>query len=117
MSKNALKDSCAKLSSQVNEQVTILQQQQHLIRLFENFGNQLEKATISHTWRNCNQIYNDTHAKLEEICATSNLNELKEMCLYILWNILKYRQIHKQALYNYFFSKYYISSPNLEQIF
>ncbi|ETO16541.1 hypothetical protein RFI_20798 [Reticulomyxa filosa] len=51
-------------------------QQQHLMKLFKVFGNKIEKMTILQTWRNFNQIYVDTQGKLEEICATSNLNEL-----------------------------------------
>ncbi|ETN99315.1 hypothetical protein RFI_38166 [Reticulomyxa filosa] len=52
-------------------------------------------------------------------------NELKitrEMCLHILWNILKYpkhikyRQIHKQALYNYLSKKCRTLCADFEQI-
>ncbi|ETO35655.1 hypothetical protein RFI_01407 [Reticulomyxa filosa] len=107
-------------------------QQQHLMSLFYNFGNRFEKTTISQTWRNYNQIYSDTLEKLREMCATSNLNELKEenelkilreMRLHILWNILKYpkhikyRQIHKQALYNNLFSKCHQLGADFEQVF
>ncbi|ETO33457.1 hypothetical protein RFI_03650 [Reticulomyxa filosa] len=89
------------------------------------------KTTILKIWRNCNEIYVDTQEKLREICATSNLhgfqgeNELKiirEMCLHILWNILKYpkhikyRQIHKQALYNYLFQKCHTLGADFEQV-
>ncbi|ETO01232.1 hypothetical protein RFI_36208 [Reticulomyxa filosa] len=101
------------------------------MKLFQSFGTKLEKTTISQTWKNCNQIYFDTLEKLREICATSDLNELKEenelkisreMCLHILWNILKYpkhikyRQINEQALYNYLFQKYHALGANLEKI-
>ncbi|ETO05390.1 hypothetical protein RFI_32006 [Reticulomyxa filosa] len=107
----------------------MLQEQHHLLRLFEYFGDKLKKTTISQTWKNYNQIYVDTYEKLEDICATSNLNEFqeenelkinREMCLHILWNILKYpkhikyRQIHKQALYNYLFQKCHTSGADIE---
>ncbi|ETO02891.1 hypothetical protein RFI_34522, partial [Reticulomyxa filosa] len=115
----------------LTENTTNLQQQQHLMVLFKEIGNQLEKTTISQTWRNCNQIFVDTIMKLTEICATSNLNESqegnelkinREMCLHILWNILKYpkhikyRQIHKQALYNYLFQKCHILGTDFEKV-
>ncbi|ETO05356.1 hypothetical protein RFI_32040 [Reticulomyxa filosa] len=89
----------------------------------------------------------------EKNCATSNLNKLnlnkmyiinikneiiliynrlkeeneikisREMCLLILWNILKYhkyikyRQIHKQVLHNYLFQKCQILCIYYEKIF
>ncbi|ETO16539.1 hypothetical protein RFI_20799, partial [Reticulomyxa filosa] len=117
---------------------TNLQQQHHLMKLLKQFDIKLEKTTISQTWKNYNQIYEDTFEKLREICATSNLNELKEykanvniknelkisreMCLHILWNILKYpkhikyRQIHKQALYNYLFQKCHTLGADFEKV-
>ncbi|ETO01588.1 hypothetical protein RFI_35852 [Reticulomyxa filosa] len=97
--------------------------------LFDNFANIIERTTISQTWRNCNQICVDTSIKLKEICTTSSLhksqeeNEFKierEMCFHILWNILKYpkhikyRQIHKQALYNYLSKKYHTLDAEFE---
>ncbi|ETN99707.1 hypothetical protein RFI_37763 [Reticulomyxa filosa] len=60
----------------LTENTTNLRQQQHLMQLFKEVSNQLEKTTISQTWRNCNRIFVDTLVKLREICATSNLNEL-----------------------------------------
>ncbi|ETN99139.1 hypothetical protein RFI_38343 [Reticulomyxa filosa] len=45
------------------------------------------------------------------------------MCLHILWNILKYpkhikyRQIHKQALYNYLSQKYHTLGADFYQVF
>ncbi|ETN99524.1 hypothetical protein RFI_37946, partial [Reticulomyxa filosa] len=102
------------------------------MELFKNVGNQLEKTTMSQTWRNYNQIFVDTLEKLREICATSNLNEsqeenkikiLREMCLHILWNILKYpkhikyRQIHKQALYNYLSKRCHTLNADFEKVF
>ncbi|ETO07510.1 hypothetical protein RFI_29882 [Reticulomyxa filosa] len=117
---------------------TTLQQQQYLIDLFQYFGTKLEKTTISQTWKNYNQILIDTREKLLEICATSNLsglninemsqeeNELKtirEICLHILRNILKYpkhikyRQIHKQALYNYLSKKCHTLVADFEKVF
>ncbi|ETO00664.1 hypothetical protein RFI_36776, partial [Reticulomyxa filosa] len=108
------------------------------MEVFEHFGDKLEKITISQTWKNCNQIFFDTYEKLEEICATSNLNELnkyemyqeknelkikREMCLHILWNILKYpkhikyRQIHRQTLYDYLFQKCYALRADFEKVF
>ncbi|ETO02190.1 hypothetical protein RFI_35246 [Reticulomyxa filosa] len=45
------------------------------------------------------------------------------MCLHILWNILKYpkhikyRQIHKQALYNYLSKKCHTLGADFEKIF
>ncbi|ETO24631.1 hypothetical protein RFI_12526 [Reticulomyxa filosa] len=125
----------------LTENTTNLQQQQHLMQLFKSVGNRLDKTTISQTWKNCNQIYVDTFEKLREICTTSNLNELntynislllkekdelkiyREMCLHILWNILKYpkhikyRQIHKQALYNYLFQKCHVLCVDFEDVF
>ncbi|ETO36372.1 hypothetical protein RFI_00691, partial [Reticulomyxa filosa] len=113
------------------ENTTNLQQQHYLLSLSKHFGDKLEKKTISQIWKYYNQIYVDTREKLKEICATSNLNELKEenefkmlreMCLHILWNILKhpkhikYRQINKQALYNYLFQKYHTLSANFIQV-
>ncbi|ETO00114.1 hypothetical protein RFI_37345 [Reticulomyxa filosa] len=109
--------------------------------LFEYFGTKLEKTTILQTWKNCNQILVDTRCKLIDICATSDLNELnvlkqknifnwlkeskinREMCLHILWNILKYpkhikyRQIHKQALYNYLSKKCHTLGADFKQVF
>ncbi|ETN97838.1 hypothetical protein RFI_39688 [Reticulomyxa filosa] len=44
------------------------------------------------------------------------------MCLHILWNILKYpkhikyRQINKQALYNYLFEKCHTLCANFEKV-
>ncbi|ETN97971.1 hypothetical protein RFI_39551 [Reticulomyxa filosa] len=44
------------------------------------------------------------------------------MCLHILWNILKYpkhikyRQIHKQALYNYLFQKCHTLFADFEKV-
>ncbi|ETO08165.1 hypothetical protein RFI_29224 [Reticulomyxa filosa] len=119
---------------------TNVKQQQQLVQLHKNFGLQLEKTVISQTWNNCNQIYGDTMAKLREICATSDPNDnkikmingrlkeeneikiLKEMYLHILWNILKYpkhikyRQIHKQALYNYLSQKCHTLGADFEKI-
>ncbi|ETO03367.1 hypothetical protein RFI_34044 [Reticulomyxa filosa] len=110
---------------------TNLQQQHHLMMLFRDFGNKFEKIIISQTWKNNNQVCVDTAMELREICAISNLNksqeknEIKisrEMCLHILWNILKYpkyikyRKIHKQALYNNLFSKCHHVCANLKQI-
>ncbi|ETO02989.1 hypothetical protein RFI_34421, partial [Reticulomyxa filosa] len=115
----------------LTENTTNLQQQHCLMRLFKYFGNKLGKEAISQTWKNYNQIYNDTLVKLKEICATSDLNESqeenelkinREMCLHILWNILKYpkhikyRQIHKQALYNYLFQKCYTLGADFEKV-
>ncbi|ETO35254.1 hypothetical protein RFI_01810, partial [Reticulomyxa filosa] len=117
---------------------TNLQQQQYLMQLFKKFGNQFEKTTISQTWRNCNQIYVDTIEKLNEIFATSNLNELnvnrisieenefkilRRTCLHILWNILKYpkhikyRQINNQALYSYLFSRCHTLDADFGKVF
>ncbi|ETO00124.1 hypothetical protein RFI_37335 [Reticulomyxa filosa] len=45
------------------------------------------------------------------------------MCLHILWNILKYpkhikyRKIHKQALYNYLFQKCHTLGADFEKVF
>ncbi|ETO35268.1 hypothetical protein RFI_01795, partial [Reticulomyxa filosa] len=116
----------------LTENTTNSQQQHYLMDLFRNFGNKLEKITISQTWRNCNNIFIDTHMKLQDICAIANLNDLKEgnelkilreMCLHILWNIskyhkhIKYRQIDYQNLYNCLFSQCYLLDIDLEQIF
>ncbi|ETO34988.1 hypothetical protein RFI_02086 [Reticulomyxa filosa] len=110
---------------------TSLQQQHHLLTLFKCFGNQIETTTILQTWKNYNQIFADTCHKLDDICTTSNLNksqeenELKikrEICLHILWNILKYpkhmkyRQINKQALYYYFTNKCHMSGADFDQV-
>ncbi|ETO35608.1 hypothetical protein RFI_01453 [Reticulomyxa filosa] len=116
----------------LTENTTNLQQQRYLMRLFDNFGYRLEKTTILQTWTNYNQIFIDTYDELEKICATSNLNESqeenelkigREMCLHILWNILKYpkhikyRQIHKQALYNYLSKKCHTLCADFDQVF
>ncbi|ETN98386.1 hypothetical protein RFI_39124 [Reticulomyxa filosa] len=100
--------------------------------LFDNFGYTLEKTTILQTWKNYNQIFMDTYEELTKICETSNLNEseeknelkiIREMCLHILWNILKYpkhikyRQIHKQALYNYLSKKCHTLGADFEKVF
>ncbi|ETO33146.1 hypothetical protein RFI_03960 [Reticulomyxa filosa] len=84
--------------------------------ILKKFGNKLDKITISKVWRNCNQIYADTFEKLREICTNSNLNELnmynmleekneikilREMCLHILWNILRYLKHIKYRIYGY----------------
>ncbi|ETO00746.1 hypothetical protein RFI_36694, partial [Reticulomyxa filosa] len=48
---------------------------------------------------------------------------IREMCLHILWNILKYpkhikyRQIHKQALYNYLSNKCHTLRADFERVF
>ncbi|ETO03146.1 hypothetical protein RFI_34264, partial [Reticulomyxa filosa] len=60
----------------LTENTTNVKQQQQLVQLYKNFGLQLEKTVISQTWNNCNQIYGDTMAKLREMCATSDPNEL-----------------------------------------
>ncbi|ETN99745.1 hypothetical protein RFI_37722, partial [Reticulomyxa filosa] len=111
----------------LTENTITLQQQQYLMDLFQSFGTKLEKTTISQTWKNCNQILVDTRMKLLEICATSNLNESqeeneikinREMCLHILWNItkhIKYRQIHKQALYSYLSQKCHTLGADFEK--
>ncbi|ETO29215.1 hypothetical protein RFI_07913 [Reticulomyxa filosa] len=104
------------------------------MKLFNQFGNKIEKRTILQTWIDCNQIYIETWLKLMEIfiffmkyvlfknkneykceyCQQLNdrlkedneLKILREMCLHILWNILKYpneikyRQINGQCLFN-----------------
>ncbi|ETO36102.1 hypothetical protein RFI_00959, partial [Reticulomyxa filosa] len=105
-------------------------QQHHLLTLFKYFGSKIEKTTILQIWNNYNQIFVDTYYKLQEICATSNLNEPqeenelkihREMCLHILWNILKYpkhikyRKIHKQALYNYLSKKCHTLGADFNQ--
>ncbi|ETO11276.1 hypothetical protein RFI_26097 [Reticulomyxa filosa] len=113
---------------------TNLEQQSQLMKLFNHFGNKIEKRTILQTWIDCNQIYIETWLKLMEIfiffmkyvlfknkneykyefCQQLNdrlkedneLKILREMCLHILWNILKYpnelkyRQINGQCLFN-----------------
>ncbi|ETO09856.1 hypothetical protein RFI_27521 [Reticulomyxa filosa] len=91
------------------------QQQSHLINLLKCFGSKIETKIISQTWKKGNQFYFEAGMKLMEICSASNVNEFKEknelkvireMCLHILWNILKYpkntkyRQISNQSLYN-----------------
>ncbi|ETO34646.1 hypothetical protein RFI_02444 [Reticulomyxa filosa] len=100
------------------------------MRLFKEFGDKLEKTMILQTWRNHNNIFVETRMKLMEICATSNLNELKEnelkilrkICLHILWNILKYpkhikyHQINKQALCDCLFERRHTLSADFEQI-
>ncbi|ETO00711.1 hypothetical protein RFI_36729 [Reticulomyxa filosa] len=113
----------------LTENTTNLQQQHYLMYLVQLFGNKLGKTAILQVWSNCNQILVDTNMKLREICATSNLNELnvneviREMCLHILWNILKYpkhikyRQIHKQALYNYLSKKCHTLGADFECVF
>ncbi|ETO32156.1 hypothetical protein RFI_04961 [Reticulomyxa filosa] len=116
----------------LTENATSFQQQHHLLTLFKHFGSIIEKTILSQIWNNYNQIFVDTYYKLQEICATSNLNELKEekelkilreMCLHILWNILKYpkhikyRQIHKQALYNYLLQKCHTLGADFEYVF
>ncbi|ETO32237.1 hypothetical protein RFI_04881, partial [Reticulomyxa filosa] len=117
------------------EKITVIlsttsQQRLCLVNLLEKFDNKIDKTAILKTWRNCNRIYVDTQEKLREICATSSLHELKEenelkikreMCLHILWNILKYpkhikyRQISKQALYNYLFQKCHTLCADFEK--
>ncbi|ETO35307.1 hypothetical protein RFI_01757 [Reticulomyxa filosa] len=96
--------------------------------LLESFGNKIDKTTILKTWKNHNQIFIDTRIQLQEICATSNLNELirmkhttnmkhkckikfvndrlkelkvlRRMRLHILWNILKYPKYIKYQQIN-----------------
>ncbi|ETO04284.1 hypothetical protein RFI_33113, partial [Reticulomyxa filosa] len=102
----------ANFSNKYNYSIT-LQQQEQLMHLLKVFGYQIDKTTILKTWRNYDNIFVDTLEKLKEICVNSNVNGLKEenefkilreMCLHILWNILKYprhikyHQINEQAL-------------------
>ncbi|ETO15459.1 hypothetical protein RFI_21907 [Reticulomyxa filosa] len=109
-----------------------LGQQSHLMNLFNQFGNKVERVTILQTWKNFSQIYCETREKLREICSTYDINELKEsneikimreMCLHILWNILKhpkkikYRQISNQGLYDNLKRKCYRLGTNVDQIF
>ncbi|ETO34741.1 hypothetical protein RFI_02349 [Reticulomyxa filosa] len=119
------------LGSIVEDDITI-QQQEHLMYLLKIFGNQIDKITILKTWRNYDHIFVDTFEKLKDICVHSNLNGsqeenefkiLREMCLRILWNILKcpkhikYRQINKQALYNNLCSRCDILGADFKQVF
>ncbi|ETO02174.1 hypothetical protein RFI_35262, partial [Reticulomyxa filosa] len=85
----------------------------YVIQLLQVFGNKMDKTIILKTWKQFNQIYLDTLAKLKEISSTYDIsklrsygnnkkiimeenNELKimrEMCLYILWNIISHPKL------------------------
>ncbi|ETO17397.1 hypothetical protein RFI_19925 [Reticulomyxa filosa] len=65
-----------------------------------------------------NKTKNDCNMSQEE----NKLKIIREMCLHILWNILKYtkhikyRQIHKQALYNYLSQKCHTLCADFYQV-
>ncbi|ETO32425.1 hypothetical protein RFI_04691 [Reticulomyxa filosa] len=89
---------------------TTLQQQLHLMELIKKFDNKISKGIIL--------------KNMEKLLKEENELKIKrEMCLHILWNILKYpkhikyRQINKQALYNYLFQKCHQLNVNLKQAF
>ncbi|ETO31223.1 hypothetical protein RFI_05896 [Reticulomyxa filosa] len=54
---------------------TNLEQQEYLMKLFVNFHNKVENATILQAWNSCNQIFYDTYLRLKAICS-NNINEL-----------------------------------------
>ncbi|ETN98233.1 hypothetical protein RFI_39277 [Reticulomyxa filosa] len=115
-----------------------LKQQQNLVKLLEEFDKH-DKETILRTWKQSNQIYLDTSLKLMEISSTYDINKLKiaqkitkesnelkimrEMCLYILWNILyypkimKYRQININSFYKILTQKCYQFNVNIDTLF
>ncbi|ETO00406.1 hypothetical protein RFI_37042 [Reticulomyxa filosa] len=108
-----------------------------LVKLLEE--NKHDKETILRTWKQSNQIYLDTSLKLMEISSTYDINKLKiaqkimkesnelkimrEMCLYILWNILyypkimKYRQININSFYKILTQKCYQFNVNIDTLF
>ncbi|ETO05777.1 hypothetical protein RFI_31619 [Reticulomyxa filosa] len=77
--------------------------------LFKDFGNKLEKETISQTWKITIKFIMIPTNNIRDLC-NFQINEenefkiLRKMCLNILWNILKYpkhikyRQIHKYQM-------------------
>ncbi|ETO33804.1 hypothetical protein RFI_03298 [Reticulomyxa filosa] len=100
--------------------------------LFQMFANKLEKTVILQTWKNSKGLYSKAWNILKEICLTSDINKLenakklkilREMCLHILWNILKYpkyikyRQINSDTLYQKLQLKCNQLSENVNQIF
>ncbi|ETO26509.1 hypothetical protein RFI_10629 [Reticulomyxa filosa] len=122
-------DEVIMILSFIIENNTNFQQQLYLINLLAQFNNKIDKTTILKTWKQCNQIYVDTNSKLMEISFynyKTEENELKimrEICLYILWNILsyptniKYRQINTNSLYQLLKHKCEKSNVNLDQLF
>ncbi|ETO33791.1 hypothetical protein RFI_03310 [Reticulomyxa filosa] len=92
------------------------QQQESLIRLFEDFNDRVNKQTILKIFDECKHNYANAFAKLEQISYIPKIDEkelgiLREMCLQILWNLLnypketKYRQISDRNLYDNLKSK------------
>ncbi|ETO35304.1 hypothetical protein RFI_01759 [Reticulomyxa filosa] len=97
----------------VKENNTPSQHQKLLIKLLRAFDKQISRAVILETWKEYNQIFIETLNHLNMINSARNINEVKEnsvikiireMCIHILWNILKhpanikYRQINHQTL-------------------
>ncbi|ETO34589.1 hypothetical protein RFI_02500 [Reticulomyxa filosa] len=116
----------------LTENTTTLEQQENLLVLLKQFNTKVEKGKITQIWKSCNQFYFNTLVKLREICLINPVNELhedgdlkilREMCLHILWNILKYptnikyRQINYQNLYDNLQSKCYQLGKDVNQIF
>ncbi|ETO30754.1 hypothetical protein RFI_06368 [Reticulomyxa filosa] len=112
--------------------------------LLVKFGTRINKTIILKSWMECNQIYWKTVMKLGAICATTNIYELtfdaykfvwyrieekielkikREICLHILWNILKYpknmkyQQISTKSLYDNLKWKCYQLDANIDEIF
>ncbi|ETO27328.1 hypothetical protein RFI_09804 [Reticulomyxa filosa] len=101
------------------------------MRLFEWFGGKVEKAIILQIWKDSNQFYTEALTKLKQICSFDSINEfkqdnkvkiMKELCLHIFWNLLKYpkdlkyRQISSKYLYNNLQSKCHQVGENMDKI-
>ncbi|ETO23956.1 hypothetical protein RFI_13202, partial [Reticulomyxa filosa] len=115
----------------ITQNKTPAQQQQYLIQLLRDFSFHFTKKTILDIWMKCNQIYADTLWNLK--CLYSNLDVgqikennklriMREMCIYILGNILnspiniKYRQINNDYLYQNLKRKCELLNVDIKQI-
>ncbi|ETO34121.1 hypothetical protein RFI_02972 [Reticulomyxa filosa] len=125
-------EEATKILTFLKDNKTTSQQQLYLIQLLETFGNKINKTVILNTWKQSNQIFADMYMKLKKISSTYNINEIKEnnelkimreICLYILWNIIshpkiiKYRQININSLYQILKRKCYRFNINVNILF
>ncbi|ETO33494.1 hypothetical protein RFI_03607 [Reticulomyxa filosa] len=133
--------------SLTTENTTTSEQQKNLLQLFKIFDSKIEKAIILQTWNNSNKMYSTALMELSVMCSNSSANEqeskykycqhlennrfkencklkiIREICLHILWSILKYpkhikyRKINQQSLYNNLLFKYHQLDEYVDQVF
>ncbi|ETO04646.1 hypothetical protein RFI_32750 [Reticulomyxa filosa] len=104
---------------------------QYLVQLLEEFSDKIDKTIILMIWKQRHQIYWETYIDLIELSSygankieeKSELKIIREMCLYILWNILsyptviKYRQINTISLLHILKCKCRLLNASVDQIF